>query len=325
MMADPKAESLVTSFAMKWLNLNSLDLVQPDPKIFQGFNATLRKDFLTEAQMFLGSILLENKNVMDLLTSDHTFVNNRLARHYGIDGTEHVGVQGGYPDRSEPLRPAGQGRGADADLLWRPHLSGAARRVGARQDHRHASYAASAKRRNQPGSRGWARLRKRFGPAWSCTATRRACKQCHGVIDPTGLALENFDAIGQYRTTDRQANNAKHRRQHGSAERCRDQRPGRAAQTTRQPARCFRRRAHREAHDVRRQPPTGVFRYAPGSQGGAQCQERRLHSDVPGIGDRQYGCVPQARSGGRLQGGSPTNPRQLHGRTQSKHPMFLVL
>ena len=61
MMADPKAESLVTGFAMKWLNLNSLDLVQPDPKIFNGFNATLRKDFMTEAEKFLGSILLENK------------------------------------------------------------------------------------------------------------------------------------------------------------------------------------------------------------------------------------------------------------------------
>ena len=63
MLADPKAESLVTGFAMKWLNLNSLDLVQPDPKIFNGFNATLRKDFMTEAEKFLGSILLENKSV----------------------------------------------------------------------------------------------------------------------------------------------------------------------------------------------------------------------------------------------------------------------
>ena len=61
MLADPKAESLVTSFAMKWLNLNSLDLVQPDPKIFAGFNATLRKDFMTEAEKFLGSILLREQ------------------------------------------------------------------------------------------------------------------------------------------------------------------------------------------------------------------------------------------------------------------------
>ena len=87
MLADPKAESLVTSFAMKWLNLNSLDLVQPDPKIFNTFNATLRKDFITEAEKFLSSILLENRNVTELLTSNQTFVNNRLARYYGIAGT----------------------------------------------------------------------------------------------------------------------------------------------------------------------------------------------------------------------------------------------
>ena len=171
MMADPKAESLVTSFAMKWLNLNSLDSVQPDAKIFHGFNATLRKDFVTEAELFLGSILLENKNVTDLLTSDQTFVNNRLARHYGIDRAEHVGVQGGHPDGPEPLRPAGKGRGADEDFLCRPHLSGAARRVGARQDHRHAPDASSAKRRHQSGAKSRAKLRRRFAPGWKRTAT----------------------------------------------------------------------------------------------------------------------------------------------------------
>src|SRR5262249_50240818 len=86
MMADPKAQSLVTSFAMKWLNLNSLDLVQPDAKIFPGFNATTRKDYLRETEKFLESILLQNKNVTEFLTSDQTFVNNRLARQYGIEG-----------------------------------------------------------------------------------------------------------------------------------------------------------------------------------------------------------------------------------------------
>ncbi len=84
MLADPKASSLVSGFAMKWLNLNTLDSVQPDAKIFQGFTTTLRGDFTTEAEMFLSSILLENKSVLDLLTSDQTFMNNRLARHYGI-------------------------------------------------------------------------------------------------------------------------------------------------------------------------------------------------------------------------------------------------
>ncbi len=208
MMADPKAESLVTSFAMKWLNLNSLDVVQPDPKIFNGFNATLRKDFVTEAQLFLGSILLQDKNVTEILTSDHTFVNNRLARHYGITGPStsafkevtltdpnRFGLLGkaavlmrtSYSDRTSPVLrgawvldkiigtpPTPPPPNVDTNLAETP--GEAPKTVRARLEaHRNSA----------------------------------ACKMCHGVIDPTGLALENFDAIGQYRTTDRQAGNAK--------------------------------------------------------------------------------------------------------------------
>ena len=86
MLADPKASSLVTSFAMKWLNLADLDAVKPDPTLFPGFNDQLRRDFSTEAEAFIGSILLEDRSVVDLLTADYTFLNERLARHYGISG-----------------------------------------------------------------------------------------------------------------------------------------------------------------------------------------------------------------------------------------------
>ncbi len=209
MMADPKAESLVTSFAMKWLNLNSLDLVQPDPKIFNGFNATLRKDFMTEAEKFLGSILLENKSVLDLLTSDHTFVNNRLARHYGIEGPRtsafkevtltdpnRFGLLGkaailmrtSYGDRTSPVL-----RGAWVlDKIIGTPPTPPPPNVDTNLPQAAAGETPKTVR---------ARLEMHRDKA--------ACKQCHGVIDPTGLALENFDAIGQYRTTDRQAGNAK--------------------------------------------------------------------------------------------------------------------
>ena len=69
MLADPRASSLVTSFAMKWLNLTSLDQVKPDPMLFPGFNEQLRHDFLNEAEAFLSSILLEDRSVVDLLTA----------------------------------------------------------------------------------------------------------------------------------------------------------------------------------------------------------------------------------------------------------------
>jgi mono/diheme cytochrome c family protein len=207
MMADPKAESLVSSFAMKWLNLTSLDLVQPDPKIFNAFNATLRKDFTTEAEKFLDSILLGNKNVMDLLTSDQTFVNNTLARYYGVEGPNtsafkevtltdpnRFGLLGksailmrtSYGDRTSPVL-----RGAWVlDKIIGSPPTPPPPNVGSNLAEQSAEAPKTVRERLE---------QHRDKPA---------CKQCHGVMDPTGLALVNFDAIGEYRTVDRQAKNA---------------------------------------------------------------------------------------------------------------------
>ena len=207
MMADPKAESLVTSFAMKWLNLNSLDLVQPDPKIFRGFDATMRRDFQKEAQMFLGSILLENKNVVDLLTSDHTYLNNRLARHYGIEGPSTSAFK--EVTLSDPNRFGLLGKAA---VLMRtsygdrtsPVLRGAwvlDKIIGAPPTPPPPNVASNL---TEVAGEAPKTVRARL----EMHRDKASCRMCHGVIDPTGLALENFDAIGQYRTADRQANNA---------------------------------------------------------------------------------------------------------------------
>ncbi len=207
MMADPKAESLVTSFAMKWLNLNSLDLVQPDAKIFPAFNATLRKDFVIETEKFLASVLLANRNVTELLTSNQTFVNDTLARYYGIDGPptsafkqitltdpNRFGLLGkaavlmrtSYADRTSPVL-----RGAWVlDKIIGAPPTPPPPNVGSNLAEQSAEAPKTVRERLE---------QHRDKPA---------CKQCHGVIDPNGLALEKFDAIGQFRTTDRQANNA---------------------------------------------------------------------------------------------------------------------
>jgi hypothetical protein len=208
MMADPKAESLVTGFAMKWLNLSSLDLVQPDAKIFNNFNATLRKDFVAEAEKFLGSILLENRNVTELLTSNQTFVNDTLARYYGVQapptsafqqvtltdpnrfgllGKAAVLMRTSYADRTSPVL---RGAWVLDKIIGSPPTP-----PPPNVDTNLAESTAAAPKTVR------ARLEAHRDKA--------ACKQCHGVIDPTGLALENFDAVGQYRTTDRQAGNAK--------------------------------------------------------------------------------------------------------------------
>ena len=218
MLADPKASSLVSSFAMKWLNLNSLDSVQPDAKIFQGFNATLRDDFQKEAELFLSSILLENKSVLDLLTSDQTFMNNRLARHYGIPngpstsafkevtltdpnrfgllGKAAVLMRTSYGDRTSPVL-----RGAWVlDKMIGTPPTPPPPTVVTNLDQKPGEAPKTVR----------ARLEQHRDNA--------TCKMCHGVIDPTGLALENFDAIGRFRQDRSPGEQCPDRREHGAAE-----------------------------------------------------------------------------------------------------------
>lgn len=208
MMADPKAESLVTSFAMKWLNLNSLDLVQPDPKIFTNFNPTLRTDFLTEAEKFLESILLENRSVTELLTSNQTFVNDTLARYYGVQGPPTSAFK--EVTLTDPNRFGLLGKAA---VLMRtsyadrtsPVLRGAwvlDKIIGTPPTEPPPNVGSNLA---EPSATAPKTVRERL----EAHRDKATCKQCHGVIDPTGLALENFDAIGEYRTADRQAGNAK--------------------------------------------------------------------------------------------------------------------
>ncbi len=207
MMTDPKASSLVTSFAMKWLNIADLDAVKPDPAIFPGFNDQIRRDFSKEAEAFLSSILLEDRSVVDLLTADYTFLNERLARHYGVNGVlgpqfrrvtladkERWGLLGkgavllrtSYGDRTSPVL-----RGAWVlDKLMGTPPSPPPPNVATNLD--------------QVTGEKPKTIRERLEQHRS----KPLCMQCHGVIDPPGLPLESFDAVGQWRTVDRQANNA---------------------------------------------------------------------------------------------------------------------
>lgn len=204
MLADPKASSLVTSFAMKWLNLTTLDSVQPDPKLFPSFNEELRHDFAKEAEDFIGSILLQDHSVVDLLTSDHTFLNERLARLYdvpdvlgpefrevtlankdraGLLGKAAVLLRTSYGDRTSPVL---RGQWVLDKLMATPPAP----------PPPNTATDLSQKAGELPKTVR-ARLEQHRNKA--------VCRQCHGVIDPTGLALENFDAIGEWRTVDAQA------------------------------------------------------------------------------------------------------------------------
>ncbi len=204
MLADPKASSLVTGFAMKWLNLTNLEQIVPDPKLFPEFSEQLRRDFSTEAEAFIGSVFADDRSVLELLTGDYTFLNDRLARHYGISGVtgpqfrkvtltekERCGLLGkaamllrtSYGDRTSPVL-----RGA-----WVLDKLNGTPPTPPPPD---TATDLSQKAGEQPKTVR-ARLEQHRAKA--------SCRMCHGVIDPTGLSLENFDAIGQWRTMDSEA------------------------------------------------------------------------------------------------------------------------
>lgn len=205
MLADPKASSLVTSFVMKWLNLTDLDQVIPDPERFRDFNDALRRDFVKEVEAFAASILLEDRSVVDLLTADHTFVNERLARHYGIPGVRGVQFR-----KVESVPVERRGLLGKAAILLRtsygdrtsPVLRGAwvlDKLLGTPPSPPPPDTATdlSQKAGEQPKT-----VRARL----ELHRAAAACRMCHGVIDPIGLALENFNVTGQWRTEDVEAN-----------------------------------------------------------------------------------------------------------------------
>ena len=204
MLRDRRASSLVRNFALKWLDLDNLDEVVPDPNLFPAFDDGLRRDLATEIESFVSSILLEDRNVGDLLTADHTFLNQRLARHYGI--TSVLGSQFRRVTLEDSRRWGVLGKGA-------------------------VTLRTSYGDRTSPVLRGAWIMDKLMGtpptppppdvetdlsnPKGEAPKTLRArleshrskpgCNQCHGVIDPIGLAMENFDAIGRWRDQDLEA------------------------------------------------------------------------------------------------------------------------
>ncbi len=125
MLADPKSEALITNFTGQWLSVRSLKTSEPVVNLFPDFDDNLRNAFQRETELFFDSIVHEDRSVLDLLTADYTFVNERLAKHYGIPNIygpqfRRVTLRSGA--RHAP-RPAGQGRAADGDVEAGPHLA----------------------------------------------------------------------------------------------------------------------------------------------------------------------------------------------------------
>jgi hypothetical protein len=201
MLADSRAQALVDNFALAWLNLDELEQIEPtDP----GFNAAMRANFETEMRLFLASVMLEDRPVTDLLNADYTFLNDALARHYGIQGV--YGPQFRRVTLTDENRWGLLGKGA---MLLRtsygdrtsPVLRGAwvlDRLMGTPPTPPPPNVETDlTAQEGAPPSTVRQRLEKHRENA--------TCQGCHGLIDPPGLALENFDVTGRWREVDAQS------------------------------------------------------------------------------------------------------------------------
>ena len=198
MLADPRSQAMVDNFAGQWLYLRNMGGVYPDPNVFPEFDENLREAFTRETELFIGNQLRADASVLELLAADYTWVNQRLAEHYGIpnvygsrfrrvalDGARRGGLLGhgsvmtvtSYPNRTSPVL---RGKWVLENLL------------GAPPPEPPPDIPALEERNEdgEPVSMREAMVQHRENPA---------CSVCHAPMDPIGFALQNYDAIGGWR------------------------------------------------------------------------------------------------------------------------------
>ena len=117
MLDDPRAQAFVSNFGGQWLHLRNLETITPDPDIFPNFDEGLRQAFRRETELFFESVLRENRSVFDLLDANYTFLNQRLAEHYGVRGRLRFAVPPRHAERSEPERTVGTRQHPDRNLI----------------------------------------------------------------------------------------------------------------------------------------------------------------------------------------------------------------
>jgi hypothetical protein len=201
MLADDRSKALVDSFAAQWLLLRNMRLATPDPDLFPEFDDSLKEAFARETELFFESQVRENRSVLDLFTADYTFLNDRLAEHYGIPkvyGSHFRRVQ-----LTDPVRFGLLGKGSVLTVTSYAHRTSVVKRgkwvlenvLGAPPPPPPANVPPLEE--NKQGAKPTS-LKERMEQH----RKNPGCAVCHARIDPLGFALENFDAIGQWRQTD---------------------------------------------------------------------------------------------------------------------------
>ena len=297
MLADPRAKSLSDDFAFQWLHIAKLDEITPDRTQFPHASGLLdpRGMLKEELRLFLDSVLRSDRSVLDLLTADYTFLNERLAMHYGIET-----VKGAHFRRvtlDNPARHGLLGKGAILMMTAYPNRTSPVLRGAWILDRLLGTPPADPpldvpslpeNRRGQPAKSLRARLEQhRANPT---------CFACHGVMDPLGLALENFNAVGQYpRQRPGHAGPDRHRRAVAGRH------AGQGARRSAPPAGVaagppVRAGADREPDDLRAGPQPGLPRHAHGAPHRPPGGGRRLSLQVHRDGRRVERRLPQAGS-----------------------------
>ena len=202
MLADGRSSALVSNFAGQWLHLRNLKGKVPNSELFPDFDDNLRQAFQREAELFFESVIREDRSVLDLMNADYTFVNERLARHYGIPNV--FGSDFRRVALADDSRRGILGKGAVLLVTSHPTTTSPVLRgkwvlenlVGAPPPPPPADLDTALKT-DPPGS-----APKTMREQMERHRTNPVCANCHQVMDPIGFALENYDLVGAWRTTD---------------------------------------------------------------------------------------------------------------------------
>jgi hypothetical protein len=200
MLNDPRSIELVKNFAGQWLGLRSLQSQTPEGTIYPDFDDNLRQAMRTEAEMFFESIMRENRSMMDLLTADYTFVNERLAAHYGIPNVygaqfRRVTLHGDFDVRRGLLGKGSVQLATSNSDRTSPVLRGKWVLENILGTHPPEPPPDVPALKPNP-TNGPQTMRQRMEEHRS----NPACASCHKMMDPIGFSLENFDGTGKWRT-----------------------------------------------------------------------------------------------------------------------------
>ncbi len=207
MLEDPRSSAMTANFAGQWLALRNLSTQVPVVDQFPDFDNLLRESFRKETELLFDSLIRENRPVTDLLTADYTFVNERLALHYGIPGIKGERFRRVKLDGNLALRRGILGKGSTLTVAAQPGRTSPVMRgywtlanvIGVEPPPPPPNVPAlEAKKADAAGNGKVPSMRERMEEH----RQNPACQGCHRMMDPIGFALENFDAVGKFRITD---------------------------------------------------------------------------------------------------------------------------